>query len=77
MKIGDEILYYAYSRDNNPIRVGKIVDVIKINVNTFYIIEPLSGGRMLTRKPDSVFRLGSIEQLKKDIIERRNNGDRN
>ena len=77
MKIGDEVLYYAYSRDSNPIRVGKIVDVININTNVFYIVEPHSGGRMLSRKPNSVFKLGSIKQLQKDIIERRNSGNRN
>ena len=72
MKIGDDVLYYAYSRDSNPIRVGKIVDTIKFrDGNTFYIIEPYSGGRILLRKPDSLFKLSSIKQLKKDIMQRR------
>ena len=78
MEIGDEVLYFAYSRDSNPIRVGKIVDIIEFkDINKFFIVEPCSGGRTLSRKSDSLFKLSSIEQLKKDIIQRRNNGNRN
>ena len=72
MKIDDEVLYYAYSRDSTPIRVGKIIDIVEFkNGILLYIIKPYSGGRILSRRASEIYLLKNIKQLKNDIIQRR------
>jgi len=76
MKIGDEVLYYTVSNNADPIRVGKIVDIVSFKSGVeFLIIKNLDNNRTISRKKEIVYALNSIEQLKQDIIQRRSNGN--
>jgi len=76
MKIGDEVLYYTVSNNADPIRGGKIVDIVSFKSGVeFLIIKNLDNNRTISRKKEIVYALNSIEQLKQDIIQRRSNGN--
>jgi len=75
MKIGDEVLYYTASNNTDPIRVGKVVDIVSFKSGVkFLIIKNLHNNRTISRRKEMAYALNSIEQLKQDITQRRNNG---